>query len=302
MNDENEVTETSNPQELEKTKLKKAIHDLINTAQDEFRRTVCRWVIESQDYGEFAAGIGRVYRELAEFVQAKLDTKKVKLSGYVSAKEWIESAVRVDYPLDVRDYDTVYLDNICETFFRRIKEDFQNQSAYLAYMVYFGVPLYTLDKVQNQYKQLEEESEIYSYLRLKGKFYEGSDYKQILDWGSDIYINTNHVEWHYKLDNDGSYPEDEGEARIKLRAAYRQMIGVPLTIVNKDSYGAGSRLYKIMQQVLGRYYGNQFDANDSDTWPKQKVVVEWLRQEHGLSDREALAIDIVTRPDEARKR
>ncbi|MGJ8620068.1 MAG: hypothetical protein ACSHWN_07040 [Methylophilaceae bacterium] len=74
---------------------------------------------------------------------------------------------------------------------------------------------------------------------------------------------------------------------------------------NTESSGAEkyqTKLMQLMDKVLERYYGSLFDINDRDTWPKQKDVTEWLKEKHNLSHREAISIDLVTRPDEARKR
>lgn len=279
----------------------KKIHDLINDEPDKFRLTVCSWVLDNKENKELD-GLRRAYGYLAELVRKKLGEEKQTLEGYVSAKTWIESLVTVEKPLIASDYTKPYLNTIFHNFFHRIAEDVGSQSAYFCYMVYFGVPLYLYDANLETYTLLDESTEEYCYLKLRGKYYESSSGYSMPDWTEKIYINMDHVDWHYKLDNDNSIPENESDARLKLRTAYRSVIGLIDKTNNIEVLSTKSRLYKVMETVLARYYGPQFDQFDSDTWPKQRNIVEWLKAEYGLSEREAIAIDLVTRPDEARRK
>jgi hypothetical protein len=292
------IQKKENEEKARKADFLKYMHDLIDKNPNEFRLKVCSWILDSTENRELD-GLRRAYGYLADFVRRKLERKDDELSGFVSAKDWIESQVRVDHVLITSDYNEPYLNMISHTFFQPISDDIENHSAYFSHMVYFGVPLYIYDKVTDQYSLLDEKSEQYCYLKLRGKYYEGSS--SMPDWAYKIYINIAHVDWHYKLDNDSNIPKNEDEVS-KLRIAYRNLIGVTLHKSSKSGYGHNSKLYHILQNVVERYYGNLFDINDSDTWAKQKDVIEWLKSEHGLSEREATAIDLVTRPDEARKK
>jgi hypothetical protein len=60
-------------------------------------------------------------------------------------------------------------------------------------------------------------------------------------------------------------------------------------------------LMMVMEETINRYYGDQYDPSNKDSLSSQKDVVEWLMSHKNLSKREAEAIDIVTRPDNARK-
>lgn len=103
-----------------------------------------------------------------------------------------------------------------------------------------------------------------------------------------------------------SDPSELGAPQLAaLRLAYRSHIGAPThasapaAVPNK--LFTGSRLMKILQEVRERYYDSaRFSLADRDTWPKQTAIVEWLKTERGLSEREATAIDVVVRPDEIR--
>lgn len=58
-----------------------------------------------------------------------------------------------------------------------------------------------------------------------------------------------------------------------------------------------TKLMNILDQTVQRYYGETFDPEVKDSYPKQDHIVEWLKQEHSLSNRQAMSIDIIVRPD-----
>jgi len=55
-------------------------------------------------------------------------------------------------------------------------------------------------------------------------------------------------------------------------------------------------LMSILYKTIQRYYGENFDPNDSDTNTTQKDIIDWLMKTFSLSKRQAEAIDIITRP------
>jgi hypothetical protein len=57
-----------------------------------------------------------------------------------------------------------------------------------------------------------------------------------------------------------------------------------------------TKLMKIMNKAIHRYYGENFDHSDKDTHPKQEHIVAWLRAEFSLSQRQAEAIEIIIAP------
>lgn len=57
-----------------------------------------------------------------------------------------------------------------------------------------------------------------------------------------------------------------------------------------------TKLMDIMDKAIARYYGNNFDIKDKDSYPKQEQIIEWLRSEYSLSERQALSIEIVISP------
>lgn len=54
----------------------------------------------------------------------------------------------------------------------------------------------------------------------------------------------------------------------------------------------------IIDRAIARYYGENFDISDKDSYPKQDQIIDWLRSEFSLSDIEARAIEkIITHRD-----
>jgi len=61
-----------------------------------------------------------------------------------------------------------------------------------------------------------------------------------------------------------------------------------------------TRLMSIMYATIDRYYGDNYEHDNSDTVPKQVDVIEWLVTNFSLSDAKAKAIDKLTRPDHSK--
>lgn len=129
------------------------------------------------------------------------------------------------------------------------------------------------------------------------------------EWILGFYFKNSQLNTHKQF-FDGFKGDDES-LRIR-RKAFRKFIGEDdvfnnkqdadkTTITNNLNYYS-TRLLKIQEKVIEHFYGKQFDINDPDTWTNQKVIVDWLRAEFKLSEREAQSIDIVTRPDQARRK
>lgn len=290
----------------------KEIQQMIVDDYKEFSFNVCNWTLDSKTKSKSKTDLKlnladqeRIYGDLARFVLRKLETdgeeNQEDVVGFVSARDWIESEVGLQQFIFPEDFNSAYLNDICHTFFRRYIDEIGNQSAMFNYMVFFGVPVYTLHN--KNYKLLDETTELFGYLKGCGRYFQGFNQSSMPDWVDCVFINVEHVEWCHKLDTDVAMSAlDENQQEI-LRARYRQMIGVPYkTNVSDFAYGTGSKLSKLVQEVVIRYYSMNFDINDSDTWAKQKDIVEWLIAEHRLSKREAEAIDLVTRPDVARNK
>lgn len=57
-----------------------------------------------------------------------------------------------------------------------------------------------------------------------------------------------------------------------------------------------TRLMEIMYKTIERYYGVNYDPEDTDSTTKQKIIIDWLKETYDLSGAQAKAIDILTRP------
>ena len=66
------------------------------------------------------------------------------------------------------------------------------------------------------------------------------------------------------------------------------------TVHHKQNYQ--TRLMKIMDIAIARYYGDNFDPENRDTYPKQDHVIEWLMSEFSLTRRKAESIEIIITP------
>jgi hypothetical protein len=60
-----------------------------------------------------------------------------------------------------------------------------------------------------------------------------------------------------------------------------------------------TKLMAIMYATIERYYGENYDSNDSETTPKQTDVIGWIIEKYSISHAKAMAVDKMTRPDKS---
>jgi hypothetical protein len=60
-----------------------------------------------------------------------------------------------------------------------------------------------------------------------------------------------------------------------------------------------TELMLIMYYTIERYYGENYDPNDSETTPKQTDVIGWIIEKYSISHAKAMAVDKMTRPDKS---
>lgn len=199
------------------------------------------------------------------------------------------------------DFSKLDLVDAVRDFFNDIlKNYFCLDSGNVPWIVHLGVPIYIKDSLSDEYVLVDEQDKDFVYLQQLGKYEDTIHWRELADWADRFYVNMEHVGQLFKFGIEDS--TSARELNIK-KEAYLKMIGVQTD--NKmaiSSFGDNSKLFSILKLVISRYYGHTFDINDRDTWANQKDVIEWLKSEHHLSKREAEAIDIVLRPDQARKR
>jgi hypothetical protein len=132
-------------------------------------------------------------------------------------------------------------------------------------------------------------------------------------WTGKYYINNKQLAIFNDFYKREYVFDDEQTVQLR-RTAYRNAIGEKdiafdtrniTQVMTDENIFRGcheTKLMSIQKEVLKNFYGDLFDINEPDSWTKQTVVVDWLRQEFSLSDREAKAIDMITRPDIARRK
>lgn len=224
---------------------------------------------------------------------------------YVSLAQWIESDFDGTHQVERHLYYPHFekansMPDLVRIFFGPIIDALELSVASAAQLVYHGVPLY--ERGADHFELADDASEEISYLRQRGSRYETVSSAHIPEWADRYFFNAAHLKTYRIFFRDPW--EQSAEEILQLRTAYRNALNLPpasapdtgLTSASRGS----SRLLMLLDVTLARYYGVNFLPSDASTWPRQKDVVGWLREVHGLSEREAQAIDIVCRPDALR--
>lgn len=102
--------------------------------------------------------------------------------------------------------------------------------------------------------------------------------------------------------------EDISEAKVKMEAikTWLEKINFKPDFFFPDSHNKHTKpnknlkyqtsLMSIMDKAIERYYGDNFEFGNKDSYPKQDNVIEWLITEFRLSKRQAEAIEIIISP------
>lgn len=283
-------------------KLKSTIDD----RPQDFIRVLCHSVLEESSTSDLHPspafpGLRRVYQTPARLALQRLEETNFPppQPEYISAKEWIEEEVRAGLYVDHVFYDH-YQDarsheDLWRELFEPVVDSLADAETRIALRVYHGVPIYQWNK--KKFELVDESTEELGYLRQRGRRYEVLHSSTMPPWTNRLYLRSDHLriyEAFYAVD----YEQSEEEVNL-LRAGYRHALGITPER-RPPSTARQSRLMSLTEAVYERYYGANFSPADSDTWPRQKDIVLWLKQVHGLSEREAQAIDIVCRPDALR--
>lgn len=176
----------------------------------------------------------------------------------------------------------------------------------VAWNVAMGAPLYKLGKGSEEVVRLSDADLPSAYLNGRAIYEEldGIPARRLPRWVEGHGFRLSEIEALPLFFT--SDPRELGAPQLAaLRAAFRNHIGLenrgPATHAAASEPGPGSKLMRHLREVRDRYYGSdRFSLADRDTWPKQVAVVEWLKSDRGLTEREAMAVDVVARPDEVR--
>jgi hypothetical protein len=181
--------------------------------------------------------------------------------------------------------------------FGHFKEALELALTVISEKIWHGVPLYVRDPAGG-FRLVDVNDENWVYLRMCGKHGGMADCTEPPSWFDSYFLSRKDLAVHSWLFNYNETPTDAELA--ERRQALSKQLDLPKSSVRGTEKPATSML-GFVETVQRRWYGQNFDPNERDTYPKQTDVVAWLMSEHGLSRRQAEAIDIVTRPDQARR-
>ncbi|WP_152495109.1 hypothetical protein [Paraburkholderia kururiensis] len=171
-------------------------------------------------------------------------------------------------------------------------------------VVFEGVPLYRLNEDGVSFGRIGFDEPLYNYICKRGEYFESARIVHLPEWVHGIYFRDGDLELHQAF--FAGAPQLLDSERNLRRIALQNALGLNNDVSSKPSEPVVRKhqttLLRAAQAVIDRYYGSQFDENDRSTITPQKAVVAWLQDAYGLSEREAESVDIVTRPDSARKR
>lgn len=196
-----------------------------------------------------------------------------------------------------RDDPHWYLSKVTST----VEESVAYALLEVAEKVACGVPLYRVGD-EGELTRIQDNEQPVTYLIGKYKYREAARSLSALpDWVHGHVFKQSELEAVTLFFGDSASELSDAQIQAR-RTAYRASLGIEPS-KSEGSTASGpypSKLNSALQEVRRRYYGSNFSLNDQQTWPKQKDVVEWLRDSRGLSEREASAVDIVARPDALR--
>jgi hypothetical protein len=296
-------------EELQKVRAKwqQMLKSLITDRPQDFIRVVCHSVLAEPGAGDSwtssaSSGLRKRYLAPARLALQQLEGTNLPAPQpeYICARTWIEEEARGGVYLDHVFYDHYQdartYEDLWRVLFDPILDSLADAETRVALRVYHGVPVYQWEG--NKFELVDDSSEELAYLRQRGKRYEVVHASSMPLWADKFYLRTDHLQT-YEAFYAADYEQSEAEIN-QLRAGYRYALGLipdgpPLA--NRRTH---SRLMTLTEKVYERYYGANFSSTDTDTWPRQKDIVAWLREAHGLSEREAQAVDIVCRPDALR--
>jgi hypothetical protein len=193
-----------------------------------------------------------------------------------------------------RPYDSIY-----EELLESQLDHLQNAAATACHMVHLGVPMYVAGADGRMTE--DRASERYHFIKGMGKyFYPPNDY-EAPKWMNGVYLKRSDIERHYLMFSQPEPPSPEEEAM--LVKAYRVSLGLPVEDAQMpEDSGWETRLAHHAASMIKHFESQGYTRTRAGEWPLQKAVVFWLTSNSGLSNREAEAIDLVTRPDHLRTR
>lgn len=294
-----------------------AIRHSIDTRPEEFMQLVCEAALgisrEGVDNLFARTGDGRATSDLGQTVtrpeMAKAILAKLKKippytdEKYISLKQFIEKNWSVRPYFFSPSFTSTDRYALIVEFYRNFEDDFDFAVRSVSETLSQGVPLYSQNELTQVFEAVPYDDEEYIYIRKKTDFGYSERTHYFPNWANRYYVQQDHLKAHRVFFS--GFEGDQDEAAI-LKNAFLRHIGFENYGLLEASTKRGpsrrhkTKLLSLVDNVIERYYGANFDPMIKDTWPPQETIKSWLKSEFGLSDREATSVDIIARPDNIR--
>lgn len=255
-------------------------------------------------------GIGKLaprsfqrYSYIAKHLHASMNGELCFGTEYLTVEEWcIEDTFNAEQGIFLRLFD-VDRDNFFETFYEALLQgrldSFHHSAAMACHMVHLGLPLYISE--DDAMREVDHRMGEIPFIKGMGKyFYLPSEFSAAPTWMTGLNFKRSDIERHYLIFSQPNPPTPEEETT--LRKAYRASLGLSDDETTMSAAAEPTKLSKHASAMVRHFQGMGYRQNGREDWPLQKEVVFWLTTNCGVSNREAEAIDLVTRPDHLRMR
>jgi hypothetical protein len=249
------------------------------------------------------------FRYLADLLlnRNSISIKGLPENGFISLLEYLEYEFSRNSNVWRYNSPTAYkgleLSDWIWTFFRQFEDTQSYISAEILEAIFRGLPIYKKNDAEN-YENSTSGSD-YFFLKGCGEYSTSLTWETPPKWATEIHFKVEDFKLYRLIffANNGLTPK-EVEERKSIFSKHFDISEVQTDVEGRSSprRGEETSLMKVLKMIQDRYYGINFNVQDSDTWPKQIDIVEWLMKDHKLSKRQAEALDIVCRPDAVRKR
>ncbi|MFC4308106.1 hypothetical protein ACFPN2_03340 [Steroidobacter flavus] len=249
------------------------------------------------------------YTELAWAILEKL-TAMVRpgarrFDGYMSilywfGKEWTPPE-EIDRACFDRERGRSRKEGVVGEFLRSQMLVLESYIQSLLEVVYHGMPLYRKSRDGARLEWVSYADEDYIYLSKRGQYCDYIHIDSVPCWVTSYWFRPEHLDAYRQLFGD-DYRDLSVDDVLVRREAFRRHIGAPTGNVVSVVNTSGSSLLNFLPQIMQRFYGEGYSATNPDTWTKQVAVTGWVRRALKASRREADSLDILTRPDQARRK
>lgn len=250
---------------------------------------------------EMFGGFAQLILDKIRDDEANVETQAEYVPFLDMIRSWFSGEFKWIEGKEFRECDD--LDSVIHTLLGRFGGDLASAIDTCAHQIYEGVPIYREAGTEGM-EMLPFDDPLYVYIVKKGEFWETGSTSVVPSWVFGLYVKRS------DLDAYDAYFSGSGDLSDEERNMRREALWNTLGIssgnaksgtARSDKLAHKTRMLNVVQAVIERYYGPQFEDGNIDTVPRQKDVIEWLMQTFDLSKREADSVDVVTRPDFARR-